>query len=231
MVLPWVPTVVVGERLPADPVLVDQNGARLRWSRFKGEAFAVAFIYTRCREAAECPATSAKFAELQRELPPAAHLLEVTIDPAYDTPAVLRRYGEMFGENPARWTLATGDPQTVLSLAKRFNVLVAPGREPGQLEHGEAIAVFDAQERLVSLTAGNSWQPREILAELQSAGGQHASLLDRVTLSFRNFGVACGAALTLNDRWSRPLAALILIALFGLIAGTSFVLLRALRSL
>lgn len=231
MLLPWVPTVVVGERLPADPVLVDQNGTRLRWSRFKGHAFAVAFIYTRCRESNECPAISAKFAQLQRELPPTSHLMEVTIDPAYDTPAVLKRYGAMFGADAARWTLATGDPQTVLTLAKRFNVLVAPGREPGQLEHGEAIAVFDTQERLVSLTAGNSWRPREILAELQSASGARASLLDRATLWFRNFGVACGAALTLRDRWSRPFAALILIAMFALVAGASFVLLRALRSL
>jgi len=231
MVLPWVPTVVVGERLPADPQLTDQLGRTLRWSQLNGQSFAVAFIYTRCRESAECPAISAKFARLQHELPPRAHLLEITIDPAYDTPAVLKRYGAMFGADPSRWTLATGDPQTVLTLAKRFNVLVSPGREPGTLEHGEAIAVYDTQERLVSFTAGNSWQPREILAELQSASGERSSLLDRIALWFRNFGVACGAALTAGNRIARPLTFVIVIALLALVAGVSSTLVRTIRNL
>jgi len=231
MVLPWVPTVLVGERLPSDPVLQDQNGRALRWSQLNGRAFAVTFIYTRCRESAECPATSAKFAELQHEIPASARLVEVTIDPSYDRPAVLRRYGAMFGADPSRWTLATGDPQTVLTLAKRFNVLVSPGAQSGQLEHGEAIAIFDTHERLVSLTAGNSWQPREILAELQSASGERSSFFDRATLWFRNFGIACGAVLTAGDRFSRPLTIAVLLAMFALIAGASVALTRTLRDL
>ncbi|HUA10301.1 MAG TPA: SCO family protein [Candidatus Acidoferrales bacterium] len=231
MILPWVPAVVVGERLPADPQLIDQRGTAFRWHQLNGRAFAVAFIYTRCRESDECPATSAKFAQLQHEMPASAHLLEITIDPAYDTPEVLARYGAMFGADPKRWTLATGDPRAVLTLAKRFNVLVSPGREPGQLEHGEALAVYDTQERLVSLTAGNSWQPREVLAELQSASGESGNLFDRIALWFRNFGIACGAALTLNDRLSRPVAIGVSIAMFALVAGMSTVLLRTLRRL
>jgi len=227
--LPWVPTVVVGERLPADPQLIDQAGAPLHWTQLNGRAFAVTFIYTRCGESAECPATSAKFAQLQHEIPGDARLLEITIDPAYDRPAVLRRYGAMFGADPPHWMLATGDTQTVLTLAKRFGVFVAPGAAPGQLEHSEAIAVFDTQERLVSLTAGNSWQPREILAELQAASGQPSSFVDRLALWFRNFGVMCGAALTLGDRWSGPSAALVLMAMFGLVGGASMVLLRTVR--
>ncbi len=125
--LPWVPTVVVGERLPADPQLIDQSGMPLRWTQLNGRAFAVTFVYTRCRESTECPATSAKFAQLQHEIPGNARLLEVTIDPAYDAPTVLRRYGAMFGADPPHWRLATGNLQTVLALAKRFGVRCARG--------------------------------------------------------------------------------------------------------
>jgi cytochrome oxidase Cu insertion factor (SCO1/SenC/PrrC family) len=228
--LPWVPAVVVGEPLRADPVFVDQRGDALRWSQLAGQAFAVTFIYTRCRETAECPATSAKFADLQRELPANAHLLEVTIDPAFDRPAVLHRYGALFGADPSHWTIATGDPQTVLTFAERFNVTVTPGLTPAALEHGEAIAVFDTHERLVSLTAGNSWQPREILAELQSASGGSGNLFDRITLWFRNFGIACGAVLSAGDRLTRPVMVAVVLALFALLAGTSIVVLRALRA-
>ena len=231
MLLGTVPTIAIGERLPVDPTLVDQTGRALRWSTLNGRAFVVAFIYTRCRESDECPATSAKFAQLQRELPGSTHLLEITIDPAYDTPAVLQRYGALFGANPARWTLATGDPRTILTLAKRFDVNVSPGSTPGTLEHGEAIAVFDTRERLTSLTGGNSWQPREILAELQHASGRQSSAFDRFTLWFRNFGTACGALLTAGDRISRPLAIAVLVMLFAVVAAVSTALFRTLRDL
>ncbi len=227
--LPWVPSVVIGERLPADPQLVDQRGHGLRWSQLAGRAFAVTFIYTRCRESDECPAISAKFARLQHEIPPNAQLLEVTIDPAFDRPAVLSRYGSLFGADPSRWTIATGDPQTVLTLAERFGVRVSPGHDPGTLEHGEAIAVFDTHERLVSLTKGNSWQPREILAALQSASGRSGNLFDRITLWFRNFGTACGALLTASDRISRPVAIAAVVAMLALVISASLMLARALR--
>jgi len=231
MLLPWVPTVAIHQLLPADPRLVDQEGHPLRWSELRGRAFAVTFVYTRCRESAECPATSAKFAQLQHEIPPGTRLLEITIDPVYDTPPVLRRYGALFGEDPSRWTLLGGDPQTVLTLAKRFDVAVLPGKHPGTLEHGEAIAIFDRQERLVSLTAGNSWQPREVRSELEFASGRSSNPFDRYTLWFRNFGIACGALLTTGDRLARPMAVSVVITLFVVVAGVSAVFLRALREI
>jgi hypothetical protein len=67
------------------------------------------------------------------------------------------------------------------------------------------------------------------LAELQSASGGSGNLFDRLTLWFRNFGIACGAALTASTRLTRPIAIGAVVALFALVGGASFVVLRALR--
>jgi hypothetical protein len=120
---------------------------------------------------------------------------------------VLRRYGGYFGEDPARWILATGNTDEILTFAQRFGVEVSPGRRPGTLEHGEAVAVFDRDERLTWLTAGDTWQPDEILAALESASGRRPNLLSLIRLWFENFGNTCGAVLgEAVPSWRRPLS-------------------------
>lgn len=227
--IPWVPAAVVGQPVPADPVLIDERGRPFRWSSLNGTAFAVTFIYTRCPEPAECPAISLKFARIQRRLPAGAKLLEITIDPQHDTPAMLRDYGRTFGEDPARWILATGKRDEILGFAKRFGVNVSPGRAPGTLEHGEALAVFDRQERLTWLTDGNTWQPDEIVAALQSASGERPNLLSLARLWFENFGHSCGAVLNgVNESWRRPLAFTLVGAMLVVCAAFAGMILRML---
>ncbi len=230
MLLPWVPTIQIGARVPGNPTFVDQLGRRVRWNTFHGRARVLAFMYTRCADATECPAISLKFQEMQAHLPPSARLIEVTIDPTHDTPRVLRIYARNFGADPRRWSLLTGDPATVLTFAKRFNVNVSPGNAPGVLVHGEALAIFDRSDRLTSLTAGNSWEPSEVLAELRTADGETGNPLERLGLWLQNFGVSCGAAFGVSESFARPLAYVIAIGML-LFTGAAIVALAiALRA-
>lgn len=202
---PFVPLLLPGDTLPVDAAFVDQDGRAFRWHQLAGTSVIVAFIYTRCGEANECPAISAKFAQMQSVLPRNVHLLEVTLDPAHDTPMTLKRYGAMFDQDPQRWTLATGNVSDVLAFARRFNVTVAPGRQAGQLVHSEALAIFDPQQRLVSVTAGDDWRPSEALAAAERAAGNSSNPVALLMLWFRNIGATCGAALSSNtgERWVR----------------------------
>ena len=60
--------------------------------------------YTRCQDPRMCPLISAKFNALQHRIGTRkVHLVEVTLDPSYDRPAVLTRYAKAFGADPARW--------------------------------------------------------------------------------------------------------------------------------
>ena len=59
--------------------------------------------------------------ELQSALPQTqpVKLLSLTADPEFDTPEVLRTYGEKFGAAPERWQFLTGNKLDVYRLATK----------------------------------------------------------------------------------------------------------------
>jgi len=58
---------------------------------------------------------STHLSELQRALSdlPAVTLVSFSVDPANDTPAVLKKYGAQFHADPNRWLFLTGDQATM----------------------------------------------------------------------------------------------------------------------
>jgi protein SCO1/2 len=56
---------------------------------------------------------------LQDQLGPRANVrfISLTADPGYDTPEVLRQYGERHGADPTRWFFLTGIKRNVYNLA------------------------------------------------------------------------------------------------------------------
>jgi protein SCO1/2 len=164
-----VPAIRFGDELQA-PGLVDQRGRAFSFADLRGKTVALAFIYTRCKDAAMCPLVSGKFAQLQTRIDPAKMaLVELTLDPAYDTPAVLARYGTEFDLDPTRWTLAGGDAATLARLAAGFDL--APRADAGTLIHGERLIVLDPAGRVADIIDGNDWTVPGALADLQSVAG------------------------------------------------------------
>ena len=50
---------------------------------------------------------------------PTVRFVSITVDPAVDTPEVLRAYGERYGADTARWTFLTGRPDDVQRVVLR----------------------------------------------------------------------------------------------------------------
>lgn len=69
-----------------------------------GRPWVANFVFTRC--GGPCPVMSGKMAALQRTLPPDVKLISFTVDPEFDTPAVLQKYAENFKADPKRWIFA-----------------------------------------------------------------------------------------------------------------------------
>ena len=86
---------------------------------FAGRVLVVTFIYTRCPLPDFCPLMVRHLETVRRRaneegIGSRLALLGVTLDPAFDTPAVLRAYGESVLKGADRfdqWTLATGRPR------------------------------------------------------------------------------------------------------------------------
>ncbi|MBV9269640.1 MAG: SCO family protein, partial [Candidatus Eremiobacteraeota bacterium] len=113
----------IGTQLP-HTTLVDQRGRSVDIARdFAGKATLISFVFTRCPDKDECPTVSSKFAYLQQHLEPSNfHLVLLTLDPPYDSPAVLSRYARQFGADANRWSILTGPPSEVQHLLNRFGI-------------------------------------------------------------------------------------------------------------
>ncbi len=182
----------IGDAMPATR-FVDQSGHAFDFRRFRGKSVVLSFIYTRCRDPKECPAISSNFAVLQRRLAGGPyHLIEMTLDPRYDRPPVLKRYGGLFGADGARWTLGTGDPEAVLGFDARFGL--DPFEDPRLgLIHTERTVVIDPAGKITDFIDQAGWSPDDVTAKLQAAGSLPSNPLARLDFELSKDAVAvCG---------------------------------------
>ena len=206
----YVPELQRGDTVP-NFALVDQRGQALSLSRFRGQVLVLSFIYTRCRDATMCSLVSAKYARLQRMLGrEPIHLMEATLDPTYDSPEVLARYGEAFGADGARWTLATGEASTVADLAARAGIVTT--YTPRGIIHSEAVLILDRDGRLAQIIGGNRWSAEELLSEARASLGTAPNPLARMWLSL-DTGVAavCGGSSGITTATALTIFAVVLI--------------------
>jgi len=124
-----------------DTALLDQDGkARRMKSDVVGDRIVVVdFIYTTCTTI--CPVISATFADVQKRLGDSVGrdvgLVSISVDPARDTPAALKEYGEKVGAR-AGWTWLTGNPQDVNSVLKGLGAYVgSPEQHPSMVLVGD----------------------------------------------------------------------------------------------
>ncbi|HEV8395728.1 MAG TPA: SCO family protein [Vicinamibacterales bacterium] len=158
--------------LVKDAALLDQDGKARRLSNWRGHRLALTFVYTRCPLPEFCPLINQHFRTVQATLAktPAladVQLLSVTLDPAYDTPAVLKPFAAGAGADPKRWTFLTAEPVEAARFMEQFGILVE--RDPSnevQITHNLRTAVIDADGRLKTVHTGNRWLPDELVADL-----------------------------------------------------------------
>ena len=101
----------------ADFTLTDQDGKATTLAGLTNRVWVADIIFTRC--AGPCPVMTGQMKKLQDALPQSgkAKLVTLTTDPDYDSPAVMKRYGERFGADFSRWTFLTGTKSEIAALA------------------------------------------------------------------------------------------------------------------
>jgi protein SCO1 len=173
----------VGDHVP-DFRFVNQSGRPISLAQFRGKALLITFIYTRCPLSDYCPRMSRNFAEIDKSLQAdralysKTHLLSLSFDPAYDSPAVLRSYGEAYTGNYTRerfdhWDFAAPPRQELPQLLQYFDVGATPG-ENKTITHSLSTAVIAPDGTIAQWYPTNDWTPSEVLRVLQrvAAGGK-----------------------------------------------------------
>ncbi len=162
----------VGDALP-DYALTNELGQVVHLGQFRGEALGLTFIFTRCPYPEFCPRMSAHFSEACQQLlarsggPTNWHLLSVSFDPDYDTPAVLKAYAEEYAYRPEHWSFATGAMIDLDALTEQFGMEFAP--QGASFTHNVRTAVIDAAGRVQRVFVGNTWSVEDFVAELVKA--------------------------------------------------------------
>ena len=164
--------------VPGDPIpeatLVDQDGEPRPVSSFRGHRVALTFIYTRCPLPEFCPLMDRHFATVQKTLQGDAgmrdvRLVSVTLDPEFDTPAVMTAHAARFRADPAIWSFLTGDPKEVAAFSHALGIYTERDLGTGaNLTHNLRTAVIDAEGRLVKVHSGNDWTPADLVADLKA---------------------------------------------------------------
>ena len=211
----------VGDSIPVTTEFFDQLGRGFSFTDFRGKTVVLAFIYTRCRDPRMCPLVSSNFHVLQRKLVGLpVHLVEITLDPTYDTPDVLAAYGRRFGADPSRWTLGTGPAEVVNDFAARFGIAVFADPTAG-LIHSERTAIIDRNGQITDLLDAAAWNPVDLVARVRSLSDLPSNPIARIDYELSKFSAAlCGN----NVAGYSGLLDLALVA--AILAGASFILYR-----
>ena len=92
----------------ADFTLTNQDGKTTTLADLTNHVWVADIIFTRC--AGPCPIITGHMKSLEDALPTNGEprLVTLTTDPDFDTPAVMKNYGERFGADFSRWMFLTG---------------------------------------------------------------------------------------------------------------------------
>ena len=157
-----------GDMMPAFS-LVDQDGVRISEALFEEQRTVLTFIFTRCPVPEFCPRITGYFRQLQRAIVQDesfadVRLMSVSLDPAFDTPAIMKAYGQAMGARFDRWRFATGTKEEVAILTRALAVRVEPSS--AVLDHTLATAVVGPDGKLVEIWRGNAWTVSDVLTTL-----------------------------------------------------------------
>ena len=114
----------------ADFTLTNQDGRISTLADFTNRVWLADIIFTRC--AGPCPRLTQQMRQVQDSLPKdsGAKRVTLTTDPEFDTPAVLKKYGERFGADFNRWTFLTGTKSEIAGVAANSLKLSAQPVKP-----------------------------------------------------------------------------------------------------
>lgn len=156
-------------RMPSELVpnmaLWDQTSKLVTKKDILGTPLAINFIFTSCRNARMCPASTQAMKNLSDLLDKDAslatvRLLSITFDPENDSPGILKAYADGYQINPQRHRFLTGDPGQIKDLMKHYGILTV--RDDGTIVHNAALIIVSAEGRIVRRKEGAVFDATEV---------------------------------------------------------------------
>ena len=153
--------------------LTDAQGREYDWRTLRGKPRVVSMFYTSCQFI--CPLIVDAGKAIEKQLTPAQQqrvgILLISMDPARDTPAALKKVAFARKLDPKRWMLASPAPGDVRAVAGVLGVRYRQ-LEDGEFNHSTLLVLLDADGRELARTeqVGSKTDP-EFLAAVRKATG------------------------------------------------------------
>lgn len=158
----------VGEKIP-DFALYDQEGRVVLSARFHGKQVMLNFIFSRCPVATMCPASTLKMMGTQKLARDSGvnniEFVSITLDPAYDTPAVLKDYAATRGIDTTNFSFLTGPESAIKDLLTQFGVIAE--FDGNLLKHTLSTLLIDENGRIIHRADGSAWEPADFVAKMR----------------------------------------------------------------
>lgn len=151
-----------GQQLPATPIHY-ADGTEGVLGAGQGHPVALTFLYTRCPMPDFCPATVAKYQALQPLVKAPIELVAVSLDPTFDTDAVLTDFAANAGAEPGRWRFGRVQDLDALALAAGMSVMP----KDGEILHAKRVLLLDADGRMLARYDDHSFSVQDAAALLE----------------------------------------------------------------
>ena len=139
-----------GQHHIPDFELVTQDGGDISNKILENNITVVDFFFTSCPDI--CPIMTSELSRVQEVFKDneTVNMLSFTVDPAYDSPQVLKDYAEEFGIDTLQWKFITGDKEEIYSLARcGFLLPVVDGDgSKSDFIHSEKVILVDGNKRI-----------------------------------------------------------------------------------
>jgi protein SCO1 len=133
-----------------DYSFVNQDSAVVTPQTFEGKIYVSDFFFTSCPTI--CPIMKTQMLRVYEHIAemPDVLILSHSIDPEYDTVALLYDFAERLGMSSAKWHFVTGEKEKIFEVGQKGYMVTAQedSSEPGGYLHSGAFVLVDKQRRV-----------------------------------------------------------------------------------
>jgi protein SCO1/2 len=129
---------------------VNQDSQVVTNETFKGKIYVADFFFTSCRTI--CPIMKTQMHRVYDSIQndPEVLILSHTIDPEYDTVALLHDFADRLGVKTEKWHFVTGEKDSIYNVAQKsyFSIAAEDKSEPDGFIHSGAFLLVDKEQRI-----------------------------------------------------------------------------------
>lgn len=135
---------------------IDEDGKPFSGSDLKGKIYVADFFFSRCQGI--CKVTSPQLARVQEEYKEndQIKIVSFTVDPANDSPEVLKEFAKSYRAIPGKWKFLTGNKDSLHTLSQTGFFMTARDSEDSkeEFDHSGHFVLVDKEGRIRGYYSG-----------------------------------------------------------------------------